>query len=417
MIPSSNRTLTGLVAAVVVVASTIVGSATTQALTSTYSFRDYSRILDTRAAGETFDGLFEGIGRVPGGSAVEVDVASRFGGFRIDQAPAIVVNVTAINPAAPGFVTVYPCGSVPNTSSINFSLSGGVTANEIVATLSQDGTLCIFSSVAVDLALDVSALVIANSALTPLPPARVLDTRPTGSTVDGLFEGDGRVSAGGVLALDVLGRGDVPNSGVGSVVINVAAVNPAADGFVTAYPCGDVPNASSLNFAAGTVVSNEIVAPVSNGQVCFFSSAATDLIVDVAGHVEANAPGVTPLTPRRMADTRPAPAGQTIDGASEGSGKVTAGGLLEIEMAGRAGVATDAVAVIMNVTAAAPDSGGFVTVYTCDDVPLTSTLNFAATGGPVANEVLAPLSADGTVCLRVSASVHLIVDVVASVRF
>jgi hypothetical protein len=53
---------------------------------------------------------------------------------------------------------------------------------------------------------------------------------------------------------------------------------------VTVYPCGTVPDASNLNFQAGVSVPNAVIAPVSaDGKVCFYASADTHLLADVAG--------------------------------------------------------------------------------------------------------------------------------------
>ncbi len=69
--------------------------------------------------------------------------------------------------------------------------------------------------------------------------------------------------------------------------MNVTAINPSSRGFVTAFPCGARPLASSLNYgSAGGVVGNEVVAKLSgNGEVCLYTFAETDLTVDVVGFV------------------------------------------------------------------------------------------------------------------------------------
>jgi hypothetical protein len=67
----------------------------------------------------------------------------------------------------------------------------------------------------------------------------------------------------------------------------------------------------------------------------------------------------------------------------------------------------------MNVTAIGIDAhpaGGYVTVYACGDVPNASNLNFVP-GEITPNAVLAPVSADGKVCVHVFGSAHIIVDV------
>src|SRR4051794_14990385 len=56
-----------------------------------------------------------------------------------------------------------------------------------------------------------------------LVPARLLDTRPGSPTVDGGFAGGGPVGPHATLNLTVVGRGGVPASGVGAVVLNITA--------------------------------------------------------------------------------------------------------------------------------------------------------------------------------------------------
>jgi hypothetical protein len=51
------------------------------------------------------------------------------------------------------------------------------------------------------------------------------------------------------------------------------------------YPCGTVPTASSLNYAAGVVRANELVAKLSErGSLCVFTLTDAEILVDIAGH-------------------------------------------------------------------------------------------------------------------------------------
>ena len=87
--------------------------------------------------------------------------------------------------------------------------------------------------------------------------------------------------------MTVVGRGGVPASGVGAVVVNLTVTQPSAPGFITAYPTGtERPNASSLNFIPGQTVPNLVVAKVGqNGQISLFNSAgATHLVADIVGY-------------------------------------------------------------------------------------------------------------------------------------
>ena len=83
----------------------------------------------------------------------------------------------------------------------------------------------------------------------PLVPARLMDTRADGDTIDDLHEATGAIGPGQTRNLPVLGRGGVPGSGVAAVALNVTVVAPSSGGYLTVYPKGvSTPNASNLNF-------------------------------------------------------------------------------------------------------------------------------------------------------------------------
>ena len=114
-----------------------------------------------------------------------------------------------------------------------------------------------------------------------LAPSRVLDTRVAVGAL-------GSAGPAGSISVQVAGRGGVPSTGVAAVVMNVTAVNPSGDGFITAWASGaDRPNASNLNFYQGRTVPNLVVVPVgSDGKIQLFngSGGRVDLLADVAGY-------------------------------------------------------------------------------------------------------------------------------------
>lgn len=84
----------------------------------------------------------------------------------------------------------------------------------------------------------------------------------------------------------VTGVGGVPSSGVAAVSLNVTVAGPSGAGFVPVFPCGDRPSASNLNFVAGQVVPNAVIAPVSDaGEICLFSNVPTHLLADLNGWI------------------------------------------------------------------------------------------------------------------------------------
>jgi hypothetical protein len=126
-------------------------------------------------------------------------------------------------------------------------------------------------------------------------------------------------------------------------------------------------------------------------------------------HVAARANDFVPVPANRLADTR---AGSpTVDGLFAGAGQLEAGSTFELTVADRGGVAADAEAAGLNVTAVASSAGGFVTVFPCrTSRPTTSNLNFTPSA-VVANAVVAEIGVDGKVCLFVSGATDLVVDV------
>ena len=107
----------------------------------------------------------------------------------------------------------------------------------------------------------------------------------TGNTADHLHERVGKIQAGATYELPMVGRTVGPPAAQ-FVVLNVTAVGPNSGGFITVFPCGVTqPNASNVNYVAGDVIANAVIAKVgTDGKVCFFSSAQTDLLVDVSGY-------------------------------------------------------------------------------------------------------------------------------------
>ena len=92
--------------------------------------------------------------------------------------------------------------------------------------------------------------------------------------------------------VQVGGRGGVPVDAV-AAVLNVTVTEAQGAGFATVFPCGvDRPNASSVNFVAGSTVANGVIAKlgaggVNVGKVCVFVSQPTHVLVDVAGYFSA----------------------------------------------------------------------------------------------------------------------------------
>ena len=365
------------------------------------------RLMETRAGLSTVDGQFNNIGQLGARSVTPLLVNGRSG--VASDASAVVLNVTVTETTASGFVTVYPCGTAqPNASSLNYT-AGQTVANAVITKVGDGGQVCFFTTAALHLVVDVTGQFSATSSYVPLVPARLLESRPGMSTVDGSSNAVGLRGIGSVTELVVGGRGGVA-ADAASVVLNVTVTGPQDAGFITVYPCGsDRPNASSVNYTAGQTVPNAVISKVGpGGKVCLYTSAATDLLADVTGYFPAASP-FTSVVPARLLESRQGMS--TVDGVSNAVGTRGIGSVTELVVNGRANVPSSATAVVLNVTVTGPQDAGFITVYPCGtDRPNASSVNYTA-GQTVPNAVISKVSADGKVCLYTTAATELLADV------
>jgi hypothetical protein len=248
-----------------------------------------------------------------------------------------------------------------------------------------------------------------------LTPARLLDTRPGQTTVDGQFAGGGAVRGGTTLALQVAGRAGVPGVGAGSVAVTVTGTNPSASTYVTAWPAGSArPVASNVNLAAGQTAPNAVVVKLgTDGKISLFvASGSADLIVDVAGWFPESS-GLVPGVPRRLLDTRPG--GATFDGQGAGGGPLGARGVRDVQVDGRGFVAApEGSAAVFNVTGTNSTGGTFLTAWPTGQArPLASNLNLVR-GTTRPNLVVVPVGAGGKVSLYNNVgSSDVVVDLLA----
>jgi len=131
------------------------------------------RILDTRtSAGRVHilnkTGNLDSTGRLLGGHTIRIDLSS----LEVAAASAFC-NLTAVHPLTAGYMTLFPGGTRPPTSSINFT-TGAVIANFAVTGTSSTDTVSIFSSATSHVLLDITAFTVGTPAqINPaiLPPS------------------------------------------------------------------------------------------------------------------------------------------------------------------------------------------------------------------------------------------------------
>ncbi len=411
--PASGSTFALGATSVTCTATDGAGLTATTAFTVTVSTgADYvplppARLADTRPGQSTADGVFAGTGQLAAGSTLELAVAGR-GGVPTD-AVAVTMNVTVTEATAPGFVTVFPCGAAqPTSSNLNF-VTGSTIPNAVITKIGTGGTVCVFTQQAIQLVVDVNGAFPPTTSYHAINPARVLDTRPGQTTIDGAQRASGAVGPTSVTPVVIAGRIGIPTD-ASAVVLNVTVTEPTATGYATVFPCGtDAPTASNLNYSPGSTIPNLVIAKVGTaGSMCIFSQAGTQLIADVLGYFPATT-SLVALQPARLLDTRPG--SPTIDGAFAGEGAPSAGTVAVLHVGGRGGVPTAVTTVVLNVTVTDPLVGGYVTVYPCGiDPPLASNLNFVP-GQTIPNAVISKIGTNGDVCLFNSQPTQLIADV------
>jgi subtilisin family serine protease len=112
-----------------------------------------ARLADTRSS--------ERIGNASGTGDDLVVQVSGIGGVPSDNVISASLNITVVDTEAPdagGYVTVYPCGTRPDSSTLNFT-SNQVIANALLAPLSDGGTVCVHVFGSANVIVDVNGYI------------------------------------------------------------------------------------------------------------------------------------------------------------------------------------------------------------------------------------------------------------------
>jgi hypothetical protein len=175
---------------------------------------------------------------------------------------------------------VYPSDRLtPNVSSVNF-LKGEARPNTVIAPLGPDGKIKVFASEKTNVIVDVMGWfgpAGQTEYVEVAPPQRLFDSRAAAF-------GATKIQAGQSKELHVVGAFVPPNAR--SVVLNVTIADPDAAGYAAAYPGGaSQPNTSNLNYRAGQAIPNAVIVGLGpTGTINVFTSATTNLLVDVVGY-------------------------------------------------------------------------------------------------------------------------------------
>jgi hypothetical protein len=302
--------------------------------------------------------------------------------FRLAHVPAAAtgatLNLTAVRPAAGGYLSAFPCDAgAPATSSLNFAPGQTVAAQVTVAVRAEE--LCLVSSVATDVLVDVNGSFVPSSGSGfATASKRLADTRPS------------VLAGGGVLDLDLSAFAPLDAE---AVSVNVVATQTGADGYLSVFPCGGPPpTVSNLNYAGADTGANlaTVVLPPSR-HLCVLSSATAAVVVDLTGWWTRSAPGgFVAAAPVRVADTRAGLGGPTLAAGEQRRLLAPAPGIQ-----------------LLTVTATGQRDAGWLAVFPCGGYHGTSTSNFQPGAARAAAVVI-----DGAtgVCVTASTTVDVLLD-------
>lgn len=206
------------------------------------------------------------------------------GGVIPPSASAAIVNVTAVEPAAPGFVQLYASGTgvqPGDYSNLNFA-ADETAANLAIVPIGPDGTITAYTSAAADLIIDVigwftgpGSITTTDGMFVPVTPQRLVDTRTTGPLTPDTTDTRNLATLAG---LD-------PDQ-VAAVFVNATIVEAAQPGYLQLYPTGrSTPGASSNVNVTTTDATrpNAAVTALDDGRVSVHTHAGGHYLIDLAG--------------------------------------------------------------------------------------------------------------------------------------
>ena len=249
------------------------------------------RVADTRNSNEPSGlgppALSAGVNRdFPVLEATSCDIPS--------SAKAYSLNFTVAPPGKLGYLTVCPkpsgSQSCPLVSTLNSS-GGQTVANAAIVPAGVGGAIRTFASDNTQLVIDIDGYFAAAGqgglSLYPVPPCRVLDTRPP--------SGSGPFQFALNPPVDVRNSACAPPSQSQAYVFNATVVPQGPLGYLTLWPDGgSQPVVSTLNAGDGVIASNMAIVPAgaTNGKVDAYAfpgkqndpNDVTNLILDISSY-------------------------------------------------------------------------------------------------------------------------------------
>jgi hypothetical protein len=283
-------------------------------------------------------------------------------------AMAYSLNVTVVPDVSLTYLTIWPAGEAqPAVSTLNSD--GRVKATATITAAGTSGGVSVFVTDSTQFILDIDGYFepagtsISDLEFFPLTPCRVADTRYGTGPLAGPSLTGGTIRDFPVLSSSCA----IPATAI-AYSLNITALPESALGWLTAWPTGQTqPSVPALSSSTSTISANAaIVAAGSGGDVSVYSTASTDVVIDVNGYFAPPLTGGLSLytvTPCRVLDTR------------SGAGAFTGELIVPVQDSSCAPPAA-AQAYVLNATVVPPGPLSYLTLW-ADGAPqpFVSTLN------------------------------------------
>ena len=256
-----------------------------------------SRICDTRPVqvGVVSNQCNSGSnGPIGPGQTLTVNVFSQ-GGLPGSGISAVALNLTAIDPTSPGYLTLYPTGgTLPTVSNVNF-VANQIVPNRVIVKLTSSGTISIYNpygttNIAIDINgyfTDGTSTPTGASSFMPITPTRICDTRAIQVGVSSNqcnSGGSGTLSTSSTKVIQVSSIDGLP-SNITAVVANVTVTDTTSSSFLSLYPGGNLPTVSDLNWVQGDTLANLAQITLSSGSFSTYNfNGSVDVMVDISGY-------------------------------------------------------------------------------------------------------------------------------------
>lgn len=212
-------------------------------------------------------------------------------GVPSDGVSAVAVVAHVLDPAAVGFLSLYPTGSsFPGAAQMAYSVEARSALT--IVPLGPDGAIQVFSFQAADVLLDVIGWygpatsgegLVAHQVESEL----IVDTRVPVGVCDP--SPCGRLSSGVPVLVEVAGHGNIPATGVDAValVLHAGDADPGPGSLVAWDPDETMPAVATMTLVEGDMVSGTAIVPVDgDGRIALRADVDVDVVVQTVGWYE-----------------------------------------------------------------------------------------------------------------------------------